>query len=111
MASDGAPRLVGSSTVSNAGRRQQVDVVAVEPGRHGADEVILVGEVKAGVGKVGVEELNRLDAVVARLGARARPNARRLLVGRAGFTAELRRLARNRGDVELADIAGLYQGT
>jgi hypothetical protein len=45
------------------------------------------------------------------MGQRAAPHVRRLLVARAGFTAELRRLARQRSDVELVDLSRLYGGS
>ncbi len=107
----GSPRLVGPSTLSAGRVRHQIDLVAVEPDRHGKDQVILIGETKAGASPVGVGELARLDEIAAALGDRASTGLRRLLVGRGGFTAELRRVARQRPDVELADLERLYGGS
>ena len=107
----GSPRLVGPSTLSAGRARHQIDLVAVEPDRHGKDRVILIGETKAGPTPVGLGELARLDDIAAALGDRAGAGLRRLLVGRGGFTAELRRMARQRPDVELADLERLYDGS
>lgn len=106
----GTVRLVGPGVLRAASRRYQLDVVATQAARHGGDEVILIGEAKAGLQPMGVAELDRLDAATAALGSRAAATVKRLLVARAGFTAELRRVARRRGDVELADLDRLYGG-
>jgi len=74
------------------------------------ERICAIGEVKAEVVPVDVAELDRLDAIVPVLGERAGAMVRRLLVGRKGFTAELRRVARRRADVELIDLDRLYGG-
>jgi uncharacterized protein len=67
--------------------------------------------VKAERQPVGVIELARLDGIIANLGRKAAPVVRRLLFARAGFTSELTRLTRTRGDIELIDLDRLYSGT
>lgn len=107
----GVVRSAGPGVLRAGGRTYQLDVVATQANRHGADEVILIGEAKAGHQPVGIAELDRLDAAAARLGARAATGVKRLLVARSGFTAELRRAVRARPDVELADLERLYAGS
>ncbi len=104
----GNPRSVGSGTLSAGGNRFQLDLVALEPGPHGKDQVHAIGEVKAGTERVGVTELDRLDAVAMLLGERGAASVKRLLVGRAGFTAELERAISRRSDVQLVDLRRLY---
>jgi uncharacterized protein len=100
---------VGPTVVDGVG---QIDLVAVEPAPRGGQRPLLVGEAKATVQRVGVAQLERLDAAAARIRAprRGRTEIRRLLVSVAGFTAELRREADRRPDVVLADIDRLYRG-
>ncbi len=105
----GRPNNVGPSMLRAQGGVHQLDVVAVETSARGA-RVCAVGEVKSGRQVVGRAELERLDAVIAALGARASAKTRRLLVAAAGFTDDLRREARRRGDVELIDLDRLYHG-
>jgi hypothetical protein len=49
-----------------------------------------------------------LDGIAARLGDRAAPAVRRVLVARRGFTAELRREASRRGDTSLIELDRIY---
>ena len=91
-------------------RAWQIDVVALAPDRNDVDRVVAIGEVKATREPVGLQELTRLDEIAGGLGDRAAPMVKRLLVGRAGFTAELGREARRRADVELVDLDRLYGG-
>ena len=95
----------------------QLDLVAVERTTKGAKRVIACGEVKSGIERVGIAELQRLDSIIDTLSAtRSAPHAlvrldvRRILVARAGFTVELTRAAARRGDVELVDLHRLYTG-
>jgi uncharacterized protein len=92
-------------------RDWQIDLVALAPDRNDVDRVAAIGEVKATREPVGAAQLDRLDQIGAALGDRAAPLVKRVLVGRAGFTAELSRLARRRHDVELVDLDRLYTGT
>lgn len=122
MANDWALRYAAPSTVGgsirdcgpgifrNKGRSWQVDVVAQQPDRNDLPLITAIGEVKAEREPVGQAQLARLDEIAAALGKRAVPTVRRLLVARSGFTAELRRTVRQRGDVELIDLDRLYGG-
>jgi uncharacterized protein len=97
----------------------QLDIVAVERTTRNARRLIAVGEVKSGHERVGVSELIRLDEITGQLG-RMRTGAakklqitdppRKILVSRAGFTLDLRRLAGKRGDTELVDMQRIYTG-
>jgi uncharacterized protein len=77
----------------------------------GTDRVIAIGETKATAAASGVDQLARLDHIVERLGERGAPMVKRILTARAGFTAELRRTAQLRPDVELVDLDRLYNGS
>lgn len=107
----GSVRSSGPGILRRKNTTNQLDVIAVSPDRHDVDRICAVGEVKAEKQPVGVAELDRLDGIIANLGTRAAPVVRRLLFARAGFTAELTRLARTRGDLELIDLDRLYSGT
>ena len=89
----------------------QIDVVALAPDRHDVDRVTAIGEVKATKEPIGIQELERLDQIAGALGERGAPAIKRLLVARAGFTAELGRESRRRSDVELVDLDRLYGGS
>ena len=106
---------VEGSDISGIG---QLDLVAIERAVTGARKVIAVGEVKSGVEPVGMAEVQRLDIAIDMLTTGRSIQVRRMmtsrpkqiLVARAGFTVELRRAAARRGDIELVDLARLYQG-
>ena len=106
----GSPRLVGPGVLQYRGSQHQLDLVAVERGSRGGDQIHAIGEAKAGKTAVGVAELARLDDLAGKLGDRAATEVKRLLVARGGFTAELERLAARRGDVELIGLDRLYDG-
>jgi AAA+ ATPase superfamily predicted ATPase len=106
----GSLRSVGATVLRSAGQRHQLDLVGVEPDRHGNDRVCVVSEAKAEREPMGIGELERLDAVIALVARRAKAQVKRLLVARGGFTSELRRTARRRRDVELVDLDRLYRG-
>jgi uncharacterized protein len=91
-------------------RPWQIDIVAMAPDRNDVDRVTAIGEVKATREPVGQHELDRLDEIALALGARAGTVVKRVLVARAGFTAELVRESRRRGDIELVDLDRLYGG-
>lgn len=107
----GSPRLVAPAVLRSGGDTFQLDLVITEAGSNERDRICAIGEVKAGTEPVGVGELERLDELQPRLRDRALPTTKRLLVARAGFTAELRRLTRRRTDVELVDLERLYAGS
>jgi uncharacterized protein len=96
---------VGPATVGSGRKQFSLDALAVEKTSRGATRVLAIAEVKATATPVGLSELERLDAA-----AEFAPHTKRILVGRSGFTAELTRLARRRGDVELVDLYRLYDG-
>lgn len=98
---------VGSTVVKAVG---QLDVVAVEATSKGGRVPIVVGEVKATAGRVGIAVLDRLDAAALAVSADHRP-IKRLLVSAAGFTSDLQRVASRRADVELVDLQRLYHGS
>jgi uncharacterized protein len=93
------------------GVRSQIDVIAVAPDRDDVERVCAIGECKAGVDPMALSELHRLDGLVHQLSDSVPPSAKRLLFARSGFTAELKRAARQRGDVELIDLQRLYHGS
>ena len=111
----GVANEVESSELSGVG---QLDLVAVERNPSGASKIIAIGEVKSGVQPVGLAEVARLDEAVKNLASvrsvRVRrmvtPSCKRILVSRAGFTAELHKIAAGRPDVELVDLPRLYGG-
>lgn len=99
-----------------AGHGFELDVVAATrasaPGRRKVIQVI--GEAKGTAEARTVEDLARLDGVRRQLegrGVRFSPTARLLVFALAGFTDGLVALARSRPDVELVDLARLYQGS
>lgn len=106
----GEPARVGPSEVMIGRRRHQVDLVATETTSRGGCRILAVGEVKSEVEPVGPATLSTLDSVADHLGPPGSEPVRRLLFGRGGFTAPLRRLARRRPDVELVDLHRLYRG-
>jgi len=85
---------------------------ASAPGRRKVIQVI--GEAKGTAEARTVEDLARLDGVRRQLEGRGvpfSPTARLLVFSLAGFTDGLAALARSRPDVELVDLARLYQGS
>jgi uncharacterized protein len=106
----GEVRSAGPATLVRGGTRSQLDVVAVAPDRNDVERICAVGECKAGTEAIGRAELDRLDDIVGHLGRRSAEATKRLLFGRSGFTAEVRRVARTRPDVELVDLRRLYHG-
>ena len=106
----GRPSHVAPSTIGRGAGAVQLDLVGTEPTGSGSHRVCCVGEVKSGATPMAASELDRLDAAVTRIGPRA-DGATRLLVSRAGFTAELRRATRGRPDVQLVDLERIYNGS
>lgn len=108
----GTATSVGSSvlTTGRAHERVQLDLVVTERTSKGGTRLIAIGEVKAGVAPVGVEQLAGLDAAEQRLKGEAVEPLKKLIVARGGFTGDLVREARRRPDVELVDLHRLYNG-
>lgn len=74
-------------------------------------KVLAIGEAKGGRRPIGPDELERLEHLRELLPADHRvPLPRLLRFARGGFTAELRRAAAGRSDVELVDLQRLYRG-
>lgn len=99
-----------------ARQRFEIDVVAATAATASrrARAIQVVGEAKGTAQPRGLGDLQRLDRRVELLRARhdvsiAR-SARRLLFSLHGFDEELRDAAARRVDVELVDLARLYQG-
>jgi uncharacterized protein len=105
----GVVDAVGTTVID----RHQVDVAVTVKASKGRSVLAAIGEVKATVEPVGVDQIDRLDAVVTTLADRVVTNGsvRRLLFSQAGFTADLVRAAAKRGDVELIDLHRLYSGS
>ena len=104
----GSVRGSGPGVLRHGSIARQLDIVAVSADRNNVDRVCAIGEVKAEAQPMGNDQLQRLDDIAGLLGKRAAPSVRRLLVARGGFTAELRRAARARTDLELIDMDRLY---
>ena len=105
-----SPDHVGPSSVTLEGTEYEIDVLvaaddgAVEP----SDRTVLaVGEAKAGE-PITARHLRHLERARAALGPRA-VGAKLLLFG-AEFGTEVREVAGGRPDVELVDLARLYDG-
>lgn len=92
-------------------RGHEIDVVVVATSPGTPRRVLAIGEVKSTrqlVDTTAVLRLDHLRDLVAAPGAGQRP--RLLLISRAGFTDDARRLAAARVDVELVDLDRLYRG-
>lgn len=99
---------VGPSEIIVDGVAHEIDLVVATGGNVAAARtVVAIGEAKAGQ-TVHIAELHRLERLRAALGTRAAQT--RLLLFAAGFTNELRRVARTRSDLELIDHDRLYHG-
>jgi hypothetical protein len=81
--------------------------------RSGESAIVLaIGEAKSTTTRVGAAELRRLEHLRTLVPAdRVAAPPRLLLFSRNGFTAELRRAAGTRADVELVDLHRLYKGS
>ena len=86
----------------------EVDVVVAATGPEGARATVALGEAKWRSTPVARDQVARLEHVRDLMGlSRA---TRLLLFSRRGFTAGVRAVAADRGDVELVDLARLYAG-
>jgi len=89
----------------------ELDVVVTETVAFGKDRIIAIGEAKATADHVGTGQLERLEHVRALLPTALTHGAPKIvLFSRAGFTAELDRIAAGRADIELVDLVRLYNG-
>ena len=113
----GGPAGPSASVQVNDRRARQsfeLDVVALQRGSEtGATKIVqLIGEAKTYQLDVdALERLDRLsDLLASRSGVAASPRAKRFLFSARGFTPELAAAALSRPDVELVDLARLYEG-
>lgn len=113
----GAVGEVGSTVVNDAGGRaaHELDVVALAPGqRRQARQPALrvLGEAKGSQRLRSLPDLARLDRIRTLLFARGvdAAQAKLLLFGLSGFDDTLQRVAVERDDVELVDLARIWQG-
>jgi AAA+ ATPase superfamily predicted ATPase len=108
----GRPSIVVPATLACRvhQRSHELDVVVIRKHPGAADEVLAIGEVKSTTKPVGEAEMRRLEHIrelVPATGGRVgRP--RLLLFSRAGFSQGLEAVSRD--DLELIDLARLYQG-
>jgi uncharacterized protein len=101
----------GPSRIGNGKQAYKLDLLATTADHRGVQKISVVGEVKSGQERSGLDQLERLDAAVSMLDVKlisAPP--KRLLFARSGFTRELEQHARTRPDVELVDLQRLYGG-
>jgi len=111
----GSPRRVGFVQVNDPGAKQQfeLDVVAEAPGEKvdGRPRLLAIGEAKASETPRTLGDLARLERIRGILATRAEVRRTKLLLfGRAGFEADLTATASKRQDLELVDLARLYEG-
>jgi hypothetical protein len=89
----------------------ELDVVVTEERPFAADRITAIGEVKATAKRVDVKAVERLEHIRALLPEdKVQDAVKLLLFSRNGFTDGLKRLADQRTDVELVDLARLYHG-
>jgi hypothetical protein len=111
----GRPSLVGPTVVRDPSTRTsyEVDVVALgPPGRRGGRHVLALGEAKWSSDPVQEDELDRLIRIRRTLAARedvVAARARPMLFSASGFSASLKRRARQE-DAVLVDLERLYAG-
>lgn len=89
----------------------ELDVVVLETTSFAADRVTAIGEAKSTEAPMDTPQLERLEHLRTLIpAAKVGPLPKLLLFSRSGFSAGLARLAAERGDVELVDLARLYDG-
>lgn len=94
-------------------RGYELDVVVEGVGarKGGLVTIIAIGEAKSSDRERGLRDLERLETLRVELARRADAGqAKLLLFGRSGFTSDLVNEAARRRDVELVDLARLYEG-
>lgn len=92
-------------------RGHELDLVVGESAAFEPERITAIGEAKGTLTPVGVPQLERLEHLRGLLpSARVRALPKLLLFARAGFTADLRREAERRSDVELVDLDRMYTG-
>lgn len=110
----GRPRTVGFVQVNDPEARHayELDVVAMADREDGGMPTVLaIGEANSSDRPRGLGDLSRLIRLRGLLARRADVTRTRLLLfGRAGFQPDLVDAARRQPDVELVDLARLYEG-
>ncbi|CAN5457197.1 hypothetical protein BH20CHL7_BH20CHL7_15620 [soil metagenome] len=114
----GRARRVGFVQVNDpvAKRSFEIDVVAEASGERidGKPRLLAIGEAESSENPRNprnLADLTRLERLRGLLAARADVGRTKLLLfGRSGFDADLSALAHTRADVELVDLARLYEG-
>lgn len=110
----GGVTRVGSAVVNDArGQAQhQLDVVATSYQLDGSESIVAIGEAKHTSQARTLSDLVRLEKVRAILVDRsqATPATKLLIFSATGFDANLIASANGRDDVELIDLARMYQG-
>ncbi|MFN8518152.1 MAG: ATP-binding protein [Chloroflexota bacterium] len=111
----GRPGRVGFARVdsSEEGKGYELDVVVEAAGERvdGRARLLAIGEAKSSERPRTMADIGRLRRLRAALGRRADVSGTKLLLfGRSGFDASVRREARTHRDIELVDLARLYEG-
>jgi uncharacterized protein len=109
----GAPAHVGPAVVNDPDHKSQheIDVVALAPGGSAAP-VLAIGEAKHTTKPRTISDLNRLESIRALIATRrSAATAKLLLFSANGFDRNLTALAETRRDIELIDLARLYNGS
>jgi hypothetical protein len=92
-------------------RGHELDIVVTESTSFTAERITAIGEAKGTTTAMDVPHLERLEHLRGLLpSAKVGRLVKLLLFARSGFTAELRRVADTRPDVELIDPARMYSG-
>ncbi|MFE3449288.1 ATP-binding protein [Nonomuraea sp. NPDC059194] len=105
---DGSPALVRSGVVTDPATRKSYEVDVVVSGMDG--ELLAIGEAKWG-DVIGSGHLARLREIAGVLEKRGRRPGRLLLFSGTGFMPALRaEAAASGGEVQLVDLARLYEG-
>ncbi|GII91728.1 AAA family ATPase [Sinosporangium siamense] len=106
---------VASGTLPDPANKTSHELDVVVFGRSADDHetILAIGEVKYGdvIGRAHLERLERLRELLISRDERASPATRILLFSAAGFTPHLLERARERTDLELIDLARLYEGS
>lgn len=92
-------------------RGHELDLVVAESPAFGSERITAIGEAKGTLKPVDMAQLERLEHLRGLLpSARVGALPKLLLFARSGFTADLRRAAGGRTDVELVDLDRMYYG-
>jgi uncharacterized protein len=111
----GKIQAVGSTVLNDGANRSQheIDVVATGRSTEGTFTVLAVGEAKYTAGQRTLGDLQRLDHIRGLMVSKhpSAAKAKLLLFAARGFERQLIRVAQERSDVELIDLARMYNGS